>query len=378
MLTGRRRWVVLGTAVLVLGGGGGVAYALTRSPSSTAATATTTLVTVSTGTVQQTVATTGTINPAQDEDLSFDVSGTVTGVSATVGKKVAKGAVLATLDSTTLASAVTTATAAVTAAEQELSSVSGSSDTQVASAKAQLASAETDLANAKQDLAAASLTAPFAGTVAAVTLATGDVVGSSSPGASGSSTTGTVTLISTDAWTVSASVGSSDLAQLKKGLQAQITPSGASQLVFGTISSIGIVATSSTSGSATFPVEIAVTGSPTGLYAGGSATVSLIVKQLADALTVPTQAIKTVNGQTVVTKRVNGRSVSTPVTLGDSYGASTVVTTGLVSGDQVELTFTRPGGTGTTRRSTTTGGTGGGGFGGPPDGGFVVNGGATG
>jgi RND family efflux transporter MFP subunit len=268
---------------------------------------------------------------------------------------------------------VTTATAAVTAAEQELAAVSGDSDAQISAAKAQLALAETNLANADDDLAAASLTAPFAGTVAAVSMATGDVVGSSSPGASGGSTDASVTLITTDAWTVSASVGSSDLAQLKKGMQAQITPSGATQMVFGTVSSIGIVATSATSGSATFPVEIAVTGKPTGLYAGGSASVSLIVKQLSDVLTVPTIAVHTVDGKTVVYKRVNGDRVTTEVTLGEAFGQQTVVTKGLVVGDQVEITLTRPGATGTTRRSTTTTGgggdvPGGGGFGGPPAG----------
>jgi macrolide-specific efflux system membrane fusion protein len=55
---------------------------------------------------------------------------------------------------------------------------------------------------------------------------------------------------------------------------------GASQTqLFGTVSSIGIVAESSTSGSATFPVVIAVTGKQTGLYSGGSASVTIIVKQ---------------------------------------------------------------------------------------------------
>lgn len=345
-----------------------MAYALTRSPTAGTAGATTTTVTVSSGTVQSTVSTTGTIEPKQDEDLTFGVSGTVTSVPVSVGQKVAKGAVLATVGSATLQSAVTTAQAAVTAAEQQLSADSGASSTQVAAAEAQLAAARTDLANAEDDLAKASLTAPFAGTVADVALAVGDVVGSGSQGNNSASSSSGITLISTDSWIVNASVGSSDLAQLKKGMQAQITPSGASQRVFGTVSSIGIVASSSSGGtSATFPVVIGVTGSPTGLYAGGSADVSIIVKQLANVLTVPTLAISTVDGETVVYRRVNGARVKTPVTLGDSYGASTVVTKGLSNGDQVEITFARPTGQ---RRSGTNrqGGFNGGGFNGPPGG----------
>ncbi|MFN2538902.1 MAG: efflux RND transporter periplasmic adaptor subunit [Mycobacteriales bacterium] len=333
----RRRWVIASTVVALVGGGGSAAFALTRGSSATPS-ATTTTVTVTKGTVQSTVTTTGTIQPKQDQDLTFDVSGTVSRVAATVGQQVAKGAVLATVDSTTLRSAVTTAAAAVTAAEQEVAAVAGGSDVQVASAKAQLAAARTELANAQAALASASLTAPFAGTVAAVTMAVGDVIGGQ--GAQGSSTP-SITLISSDAWVVNASVGSSDLAQLKKGMQAQITPSGATQRVFGTVASIGIVA-DSTGTTATFPVVIAVTGSPTGLYAGGSADVSIIVKQLANVLTVPTPAVTTVDGQTVVYRLVRGKRERTVVTLGDSYGASTVVTSGLKDGDQVEVTFARP------------------------------------
>ncbi|MCU1599427.1 MAG: HlyD family efflux transporter periplasmic adaptor subunit [Frankiales bacterium] len=367
----RRRWFVLAVTLALLGGGGGAAYALSRGSSTAASAATVITSTVTTGTVQSTVSATGTIEPKQEEDLAFSVSGTVTSLSAEVGQKVTKGAVLATVGTTTLQSAVDTAQAAVTAAEQELSSLSGTSDTQVSAAEAQLASARTDLVNAKDDLAAASLTAPFSGTVAAVSMAVGDVVGSgsSSPSSNGaSSSSDSITLISTSAWVVDASVGSADLAQLTKGMQAQITPSGATDRVFGTVSSIGIVADTSSGSTATFPVVIAVTGSPTGLYAGGSADVSFIVKQLTNVLTVPTAAVSTVNGQTVVYRQVSGKKVKTVVTLGESLGASTVVTKGLKDGDVIEITFTRPTGQ---RRTGTTGTSGGGtrgGFQGPPGG----------
>lgn len=353
--------------MVVLAGGGGVAYALTRSSTGSPGAQTSFTSTVTTGTVQSTVSSTGTIEPKRDEDLSFSVSGTVTSLAAQVGQKVSKGAVLATVGTTTLASAVSTATAAVAAAQQNLDAASG--ETQVAAAKAQLASAKTDLANAQDDLAAATLTAPFSGTVAAVSMAVGDVVGSgngSNPNDSSGGSTDTITLISTDAWVVNANVGSADLAQLRKGMQAQITPSGGSDKVFGTVSSIGIVADTSSGSTATFPVVIAVTGSPTGLYAGGSADVSFIVKQLTNVLTVPTAAVSTVDGQTVVYRQVGGKRVKTVVTLGESLGASTVVTKGLKDGDVVEITFSRPTGQ---RRSGGNGGDKGGGFQGPPPGG---------
>jgi multidrug efflux pump subunit AcrA (membrane-fusion protein) len=360
-------------------------WVVMRSPASAA---TTNLVAATTSDLSQTVATTGTIQPKQRSDLSFTVSGKVTSVAATVGQKVSKGAVLATVDTTTLTSAVNTAAAAVTAAQQQLTSVAGGTATQIASANAQLAQAQSQLATAQDNLSAASLTAPFSGVVASVGITVGDTVGSgggSTGGASGgaggsggttgsnaattTSSSSTITVISTSAWVVNASVGSADLAELKKGLQVQITPTGSRTRVFGTVTSLGIVASSSTSGSATFPVVIDVTGNPTGLYAGGSASVTIIVKTVTGVLTVPTPAVVTENGKTVVHQIVGGKQVSTPVTIGTVYGALTEIKTGIKTGDKVVVPLTRfggggAGGAGRTGGGAGTGGQTGGGFGG--------------
>src|SRR6185312_10589815 len=154
-------------------------------------------------------------------------------------------------------------------------------------------------------------------------------------GTGDTTTTAAISVISTNAWIVNASVGSSDLPNVKAGLQVQITPSGARQAIFGTVASAGIVASSSTSGAASFPVVIAVTGTPTGIYAGTSATVSIIVKQIADALVVPTEAVHTKAGKTEVTVVKDGKNVETPVTIGEISGARTQITKGLAAGDTV-------------------------------------------
>jgi len=92
--------------------------------------------------------------------------------------------------------------------------------------------------------------------------------GSGAGGSGGSNSSGAqIVVITTNAWVVDASVSSADLAQVKKGLQAQITPTGARQPVFGTVSSVGVIASTS-AGTASFPVTVDVTGTPTGLYAG--------------------------------------------------------------------------------------------------------------
>ena len=313
---GRRQWAVLVALVVLICAGGGVAWAATRGKSTS--TTTTTTATVSSSTVSQSVTTTGTIEPAHEADLSFAVSGTVTSVPVSVGQKVTKGQVLARVGTTDLKSAVTLAEANLTAAEDSLSSAeSGSSSAQVASAQAQVAQAKSNLSAAKTDLADGALRSTITGTVATVGVNVGDSVGSGSSSGSGSSggsgsggagnganssnSSGSggsssssvdIVVISTSSWVVDATVGSADLASIKKGLQAQITPTGATARVFGTVDSVGIVASSdSSSSSATFPVVVAVTGSPSGMYAGASANVTIIVKQVTGVLTVPRTAL---------------------------------------------------------------------------------------
>ena len=380
--TRRRAGAMVVVVVLLLAGGG--AWALTR-PDAATATAGETLVAATTSTQRSTVSATGTIQPARRADLSFTVAGTVTSVPVSVGQTVTAGQSLATVGADTLEAAVTTAQASLTAAQAALSAQldADGSATQLASARAQVASAQSKLADAEQSVDAATLTSTIAGTVAAVGISVGDRESGSASASSGSSggsgstgtaaaaassttgTAGVITVISTDAYVVDASVGSADLARVKKGLQAEITPTGATTRVFGTVSTVGIVATTSTSttGSATFPVVIDVTGTPAGLYAGGSASVVIIVSQTPDVLTVPTLALHTTGSTTVVNQQKNGHQVSTPVTIGTSYGAVTQILSGLAAGDEVLVSTVRPGGTGGAVRQRT-GGTGAGGAGG--------------
>jgi macrolide-specific efflux system membrane fusion protein len=374
-----RRWLVVAVVVALGVGAGGAAWAATRGGG---ATTTTALATVSRGTVQKTVSATGTLQPARQAQLSFAVSGQVRTVAVSEGDRVAAGDVLATVGRSALRADLDAARASVTAAREQLSSDQddGASDTQLAADRAGLRSARSARRSAAEALADATLRSTIAGTVASVDLSVGDTVSgtaASGPadGSTDGSTTGTITVLSTDAFDVDVSVSASDLASLKKGLQSQITPTGTTQTLFGTVSSVGMVAESSTSGSSTFPVTIAVTGKVTGVYAGSSASVSIIVRQLQDVLTVPTAAVHNTDGATTVTVSKDGKQHQQAVTLGDVFGAQTVVTKGLAEGDQVVVATLRlPSGTGNTNGTNGRGDFPAGGFGGFPGGGPPVGG----
>jgi multidrug efflux pump subunit AcrA (membrane-fusion protein) len=379
----RRRLVVV-VVVLALAIAGSAAWAANRSSSTGPQ-----LGTAQSGTIRQTVAATGTIAPAQQANLNFGVGGQVTAVSVTPGQQVAAGQTLATIDSATLPSQVAQAKATVASDQAKIASDSGASSAQRDADTAALASAQAQLAVAQQSLAKASITAPFAGTVAAVNLTVGQQVsaggttststgsgGSTGGGGTGSSAAGgsaaggsassatppastaQVVVITTDSYLVNASVDDTQIGQLKAGLQAVIVPNGSTTQVFGTVSSVGMVGTQ-TSGVASYPVVIAVTGNPGGLHAGASAQVAVIVKQLTDVLVVPSAAVHQENGRSVVYEIQDGNQVSVPVTVGLSGGGQTQIMDGITDGTQIVLPEAPAGG------NTTQGGRGaGGGFGG--------------
>lgn len=376
----RRRNIIVAAVVVVVASGAGIGIWLgTSSSAAPGLQITTQTVSVTTGTMQQTVATSGTIAPAQQANLNFGVSGTVTGVSVSAGQTVTAGQTLATVDPSALQATANSAQASLTAAQAKLASdqAANSSSSQITSDQASVTSAQSQLTTAQTNLANASLTSSIAGTVASVDLSVGQQVssssnssgsgsaapgssatGSSSSGASGSglggglasssaassssssssgsstSSTGQIVVISTNSFIVNATVDDTQVGEVKQGDQVVITPSGSTTNVYGTVSSVGLIASSSST-VATFPVSIAVTGSPTGIYAGSTATLSIVVEQLNNVIQVPTAAISYSGGQSTVTVVQNGNHVSRAITTGVSSAGETQVTSGLTSGEKV-------------------------------------------
>jgi multidrug efflux pump subunit AcrA (membrane-fusion protein) len=359
MLRSPKTWLIVGLSVAVLAGVGVGSFFLFKPRSAT--TSRTQVVTATKGTQTQTVSLDGTLSPQTEADLNFSVSGTVTALKVKVGQTVAKGQVLATIDDSTLQDAVDLAAANLTSAKASYSDVSGSGTSAATkAAAAQVDSAKAALASAKQDLTNASLRSTIAGTVASVEVAVGDQIsgsGSSGSGTSGSAsssttgstgTTGTtststsssaqIVVIATDKWKVAGTVGASDLSSLKAGQAATVTVN--STQLAATVASVGIVATSSSDGSATFPVVINVTGTQSGLYSGTTASAEITTGSFADVLTISTAAIITQNGSTVVNKvNSDGSTTVTTVVIGRVFGDLTEITSGLSEGDRAQITF---------------------------------------
>jgi macrolide-specific efflux system membrane fusion protein len=398
----KRKVLVIGAAVILLAGlATGLTLAFTGGSPATGLVISSETVKVTTGTIKQTVATSGTLEPATEASLNFGVSGTVTGVDVHAGQAVTAGQVLATVGTTALNADVDAAQANLASAEARLSTdeAASGSTTEIDSDEASVTSAESSLTTAQTNLADASLTSTISGTVASVDLTVGQAVTGTGTGGGGggsaaaaaassasTSSTGQVVVIGTNSYIVNTTVDDTDIGQVAEGDQATVTPTGATTVDYGTVASIGLIATE-TSDVATFPVVIDVTGDPTGLYAGSTADISIIVKQLNDVVEVPTAAItyNPTSGQATVTEVKGGKDVSVDVTVGEAALGETQITSGVSAGDSIVervVKFTGgaggTGGAGITGGFTRTGGGGAGGFTGGGGGGFTGGGGGFG
>jgi len=337
--------IVAAVAIIVVVAGGVLIWRLTR-PASAATVATTTTAKAAKSTQRTSVSATGTLAPQNQAYLNFPAAGTVSAVNVQLGQTVAAGQVLATQNTTTLASAVTSAQAGVDSAQSSLDTLNASSSSttaQISAAKAQLASAQAKLTSAQSDLAGATMTAPFAGVVAQVNLTVNSKVNGTSSTTTGAGTTtvvaattsstAQVVVVDTSTWLVNSTVGMADLSSLKQGLTCTVAATGATTSLPGTLTSIGIVGTTS-AGTTSYPIIVTLTGNPTGLYVGGSADVTIVVSQVT-VLTVPTAAVTQENGQTYVTLVTNGAQTKTKVTVGRTFGTRTEITAGVVEGDEV-------------------------------------------
>lgn len=352
-----RRWIVLAVVVALAGIGGGVWWFLQpKSPAS--ATARSFTATAEKGTQTQTVGVSGTLSPSTQADLSFSVAGTVTKVYVKVGDTVTKGEKLARVDNSDLQDALDLAEADLDTAEANLEDLedADASSAAITAAEAQIDSAKAAVDSAEDDLDNAVLRSTISGTVASLDIEVGDTVSSSSGSSSSSTSSGTVggttttattassqvTVIATSKWKLEATVGSADLDSLEAGQAVEVTPDGATEPIKAEVTSVGIVATSTSDGSATFPVVVTLSGKHPDLYSGTTADAVVTVGEYSDVLTIPTAAITTQDGKSVVTKVDGDTTAVTEVTIGRVFGDATEVTAGLSEGDEVQITLAGP------------------------------------
>ncbi len=183
---------------------------------------------------------------------------------------------------------------------------------QLASDQANLDSANAALSEAKQNLAAAVLAAPISGTIAQVNVTSGQQV----TGSEGTSTSSDFVIEGAGGEEATTTVSVSEVGEIKVGQPATITLDGSATPINGRVDSIGMLSSTSSSGSASYPVTIGLAaGTPT-LFAGSDAQVSITLANVSDAVTVPTSAVEGIGAASFVTVLQGGKPETVRVTVG--------------------------------------------------------------
>ncbi|WP_332644632.1 efflux RND transporter periplasmic adaptor subunit [Aeromicrobium sp.] len=220
--------------------------------------------------------------------------------------------------------------------------------------QAAIDTAKAALTEAERNRDAASLTAPFAGKILAVSAATGDNVASSDV---------VIVIVGDGDTTATTTVTADQVDDVKVGQTASVTPAGAAKAVTGTVTSIGLLPDSD-SDSTAYPVTLVLNGT-VAAPEGSTASIALVIGTAKDALTVPSSAVST-TGRMTVSVLTDGKEVRTPVTVGVVGPTRTSITQGLKKGQEVviaNLTTELPSGDDASTRIP-----GGGGFSGIPSG----------
>lgn len=347
--------------MLLCGAAAGVVFGIVLPSTTAEAQTIETTATASLETMEQSVSASGTLTPLVDEDVSFAASGTVLTVDVAEGSVVTAGQQLATIDTLQLTSTLLSAKATLAEAQAKLADSTTSTARAANTSSVAVAQAAVDSAQAA--MGDATLVAPVSGIVTSVGVEVGDSVGSSASatgavstgstsGVSTGSTAGTSTgdtttaafhITGTDAWEVDVTLGEADVLLVAKDDQVELSTDDGTAF-FGTVASIGLVPDTS-SGTAAYPVTIAVTGTADGLFDGVSTTAEIVYERRTEVLTVPSAAVITASDgtSTVTLIAADGTKTETAVTVGETADNLTEITAGLAEGDEVLVASFTPG-----------------------------------
>jgi multidrug efflux pump subunit AcrA (membrane-fusion protein) len=286
-----------------------------------------------------------------------------------------------------------TSSGATSSGGESTSSAAGGSSISLPTAEANLLSAELSVKSARQEVRETTLRAPISGTIAQVSGSVGETVsgGSSSGGDSEGSALGAtgeesgggtseafIVLAQLHRLKMEVSFSEADIGKVREGQTATVAiDSMEGTELAGKVTKLSVLPSEGSSSVVEYPATILLTQSAKGLRAGMSASAEVVVEQVKNALTVPSEAISRAAGGKSVTVEEDGVEVTKTVTAGLVGDETTEVMSGVKAGQTLvlpEVTVASASTEGTAggaeEKSAAGGGTfafpGGGGTGGPP------------
>jgi multidrug efflux pump subunit AcrA (membrane-fusion protein) len=247
------------------------------------------------------------------------------------------------------------ATAAATSGGGETSgAAAGGASTSLPTAEANLREAELTVKSARQEVRETTLRAPISGTIASVSGSVGETVsggsasgGTSEAGAGGATGGDTTSGESSGSFMVLAqlhrlkmevSFSESDIGKVRQGQTATVSiDSMEGTELAGEVTKVSLLPSEGSTSVVEYPATILLTQSAKGLRAGMSASAEVVVEQVKNAVTVPTEAISGAGSRKTVTVEEGGKEVTKTVTTGLEGDETTEVVSGLKAGQTLVL-----------------------------------------
>ena len=360
---------------VIIGGG----YFWWSKDSSSKSTGTTqyTTAAVEKGTISASVSGSGNVTVDQQATIDPTISGTVTGLSVSVGDVVKKGQLLFSIENDQLDVSLANASASLKQAENAVFAANISKDQardayktrtgtalnkniltqKIESARAGIAAAEQNLVaaqlsyqKARDDASKRRVVSPIDGTVNEINIKNGDDLGSNS-----SSSAKVTPIIVGDLATVKASISVNevDISKVALGQKAMMTFSALDGLALsGTVEKMDSLGTIS-SGIVTYTVTIGFDVPDERVKPGMSVSASIIYDVKSDTLIVPSGAVKTDASGPYVQVLSGGVPERKTVEVGLSNSANVEILKGLDAGENVVTKTTN--GTAATKNAQSSG-----------------------
>ncbi|HZF67961.1 MAG TPA: efflux RND transporter periplasmic adaptor subunit [Gemmatirosa sp.] len=294
-------------------------------------------------TVQSGPALSGSLQPERQATLRAEVPGTVNAALAEPGQRVARGAVLARIETTGIADQAIAARGAVATAQaqfevaqrnaersERLLAAGAIAETQaeqartgLTAARSQLQAARAQQAQASRQLGSATVTAPFAGIVGSRAVSTGDVVNVG---------TQLYTVVDPSSMQLEGSVPADQLSQVRVGAPVRFSVTGYPDRAFtGRITRVAPIADPTTR-----QVQIIASIPNVGnQLVGGLFAEGRVASETRDALVVPLDAVDQRGVRPSVVRVKAGKAERVPVELGlrDEARETVELRTGVAQGD---------------------------------------------
>lgn len=204
--------------------------------------------------------------------------------------------------------------------------LAGPTEEQIQATQAAVDQARVALDQARLRLAQATLTAPMSGTVTALRVQPGEMVGTAQP---------VVVLSDLATLEVEVNLDETDVARVAVGQEAQVSLDAFPGVeMVGEVTYIAPVAQAQV-GVVLYPVTIRLAPADLPVRAGMTADVTIAVASKENALIVPLRAIETEGGRAYARRLAGGQTGRVEVTLGMMTGVEIEITGGLAEGDVV-------------------------------------------